>query len=85
MTMYEILQFLLTLAGVAVVLGPVVVLVEIAHRRAEAEGRSVRAFPVDPDDADARRVAAELRARAAETAPVPKLRGRRHVWVSPSR
>ena len=84
-TLTTIAQFLLQLGAFVVVFGPLVVLVELAHRRSEAEGRSWRAFPGAVEDADARRVAAELRARAARTAPEPRLRGRRHVWVSPGR
>lgn len=85
MNISDIYEFLLSLAGIAVVLGPVVVLVELAHHRARAEGRSLRGFPPDPHDADARRVAAELRARAQETAPDHTLRGRRRGRVSGAR
>ncbi|MBM6404851.1 hypothetical protein JQN72_11420 [Phycicoccus sp. CSK15P-2] len=60
-TVMAIAQLLLTLAGIAVVVGPVVVLTEMAHRRAEAEGRTWRSFPPDPEDADARRLADDLR------------------------
>ncbi|GGL32351.1 hypothetical protein H9L10_10230 [Phycicoccus endophyticus] len=84
-TLTDLLRFLLQLGAFVVVFGPLVVLVEMAHLRSEAEGRSVRSFPTDDRDADARRVAAELRALHAAAAPVPKLRGRRHVWVSRDR
>ncbi|WP_299447441.1 hypothetical protein [uncultured Phycicoccus sp.] len=85
MSISDITQVLLTIAGIVVVLGPVVVLVELAHHRAQAEGRSVRGFPADPDDADARRVAGELRARTQATTPQHEFRGRRRGRVSGAR
>ena len=90
MTTNEILDTALTLIAVLALVSPVVYLLERTHRRASLDaGGRLAGYP-DPTDADARRTRAELRARSAEerparhteTAPVPKLRGRRHVWVS---
>lgn len=80
MTTNETLESLLTLLAVLALLSPVVYLLERTHRRTS----------VDVGD---RRVREELRFRATDeapardtaTAPVPKLRGRRHVWVSAPR
>ncbi|MGG5260656.1 hypothetical protein [Phycicoccus avicenniae] len=96
MTTTEILDTVTTLAAAGALVAPVVYLLERTHRRASLDngGRVAHWLrSTDHDDADARRVAADLRAlptppapvAPVDAAPVPRLRGRRHVWVTPAR
>lgn len=81
----EILRFLLHLGVFVVVFGPLVLLVELAHHRAVAEGRSTPSSSSGPEDADARRLAGELRAVDAVTPRRSVAPGRRHLRVSRGR
>lgn len=96
MDITQIIDTATPVAAALLLTGPVVYLLERTHRRAslDAGGRLGRRLAAD--DPDLRRTRDELRFRAAEerrpeptrgtaTAPVPKLRGRRHVWVSAPR
>lgn len=65
MTTYSLLDTALSLGGLAVLLLPVVVLLERTHRRARSEDGRPTSRVAAPDDADRRRVADERRAAAA--------------------
>ncbi|PKW26333.1 hypothetical protein [Phycicoccus duodecadis] len=94
MDISQLLDTASPVAAALLVTGPVVYLLERTHRRASRAAGGRLGLPAG--DPDVRRTRDELRFRAAEegrpeptrgtaTAPVPKLRGRRHVWVSAPR
>lgn len=95
MTTTEILETLTTLATAGALVAPVVYLLERTHRRASLDtgGRIAHWLRAVDHDADARRVAAELRALSAPGAtrrgpaptPAPRHHGRRPVRVTPAR
>lgn len=95
MTTTEILETLTSLAAAGALVAPVVYLLERTHRRASLDsgGRTAQWLRAVDHDADARRVAAELRAlptpEPVRRAPAPSTArrhpGRRPVRVTPAR
>ncbi|KRE61021.1 hypothetical protein [Nostocoides sp. Soil756] len=96
MDITQLLDIASPVAAALLVTGPAVYLLERTHRRTSRAAGGRLGRPLGADDPDVRRTRDELRFRAAderrpaptrgtETAPVPKLRGRRHVWVSAPR
>lgn len=95
MTTTEIVETLTTLAATGALLAPVAYLLERTHRLASLDsgGRDAHWLRAVDHDADARRVAAELRAaptpeaawRAQAPTPARRHHGRRPVRVTPAR